>query len=226
MPEHVRPGTRDTRALRVPRLHDAVQRGAACVPRGGRSRVFEIQIVTGADVSLGAEPEPNPRRVRVVIEPFEPHRGSQRAVREELAQRVECDGGCEGHASRRAPGVHRRQRRLPVLTKRRDRCRQFAPELRAVELREAVRVDDGPRVHDLRAHGEETGAADALDAVGLEQRPLFRLHGARSVRRARHADGRYARQHGHERGELEVLQHVLLLLLLLLFIGVVAAVHA
>ena len=68
-----------------------------------------------------------------------------------------------------------------MLTKRRDRSRQFAPELRAVELREAVRVDDGPRVHDLRAHGEETGAADALDAVGLEPADLRGAEGLELV---------------------------------------------
>ena len=221
--KHVGPRASKPRALRVPRLDRAVQRGAARVPRRGRPDVFELYVVVAAaKIVVGAEPEPDPRRVGFV-ERSEPHRASQRPVREKLRQRVEGERRGERHASRRSPGVHRRQRRLPVLTKRRRRLGELAPELRAVELRETRAVDDVPRVDDLRAHGEKAGASDALDAVRLEQRPPLGLHLARSVRRARHADGGDAGEHRHQRGELEVLQHVLLFLLLL---GVVAAVAA
>ena len=219
--KHVGPRASKPRALRVPRLDRAVQRGAARVPRRGRPDVFETYVVAAAKIVVGAEPEPDPRRVGFV-ERSEPHRASQRPVREKLRQWVEGERRGERHASRRSPGVHRRQRRLPVLTKRRRRLGELAPELRAVELRETRAVDDVPRVDDLRAHGEKAGASDALDAVRLEQRPPLRLHLARSVRRARHADGGDAGEHRHQRRELEVLQHVLLLL----FLGVVAAVAA
>ena len=195
------------------------------MPRRGRPDVFEIYVVKIyiANVGVGAEPEPDTRRVHGVVERSEPHRASQRPVREKLRQRVEGERRGERHASRRSPGVHGSDRRLPVLTKRGYGPRELAPELRAVELRETRAVDDVPRVDNLGAHGEKTGASDALDAVRLEQRPPLGLHLARSVRRARHTDGGGAGEHRHQRGELEVLQHVLLLLL---FLGVVAAVAA